>query len=155
MILKIEILPRLPGTNELNSFFLEVKGTTCLTLSAPLPLLLMTWLLCGPGIVRPLSWQGALLLKWIDFDSIPKLQWFEVGEWISNFIPHFTGHEIIYPCCCEFSLKGNAEDHACKMSTFMFRLQCINSLPPSDAMWWQRYWLIMDQVWLDGTVPLP
>ena len=30
------------------------------------------------------------------------------GEWISNFITHFTGHVIIYPCISGYSAVLNA-----------------------------------------------
>ena len=61
------------------------------------------------------SLQGLRLLAWINFTAwidkyimcvdeitypFPNFKGctVEVWEWMSNFIPHFTGHVIIYPC---------------------------------------------------------
>ena len=69
------------------------------------------------------EFQLPLLLTWIDFDLIHYKMWdditypflnfhgatVEVQEWISNFIPHFTGRVITYPCW-DLSLKGAIGD---------------------------------------------
>ena len=51
-------------------------------------------------------------MEW-SYLSIHKLEWLavEVCKWISNFIPHFTGHVITYPC---WGLRLN---HASKRGT--------------------------------------
>ena len=63
-------------------------------------------------IYGPFHWHGLTLIPtWISnythynvWDEItyPFLNFngatVEVWEWISNFIPHFTGHVITYPC---------------------------------------------------------
>ena len=60
----------------------------------------------------------------------------EVWEWISNFIPHFTGHVITYPCCETVLVKGPT-DVLCTLSLHS-HTQIINSLWPGDTIWWHR-----------------
>ena len=51
-----------------------------------------------------------------------------------------------------------AENYACHVWPCLFRIQCINSLWPSDAIWHHTFWSILLQVivWrLTGTKSLP
>ena len=61
--------------------------------------LLQTWFNFNPSMDKQLHpWKSV----GCNYLSIPKLQrfnrWSEVWLWISNFILHFTGHVITYPC---------------------------------------------------------
>ena len=58
---------------------------------------------CGPFYLQGLTLIQAWIINYFHYkvrDEItyPFLNFVEVEEWISNFIPHFTGHVVIYPC---------------------------------------------------------
>ena len=76
---------------------------------------------------------------------------FEVWEWISNFLPHFTGHVIIYPCWMYFSYQyllrityqssilDEGYSWHCRSSSKDLKVRHIQEmLIPSESSWYSQ-----------------
>ena len=66
-----------------------------------------TYLSLGPFYLHGLIWVSAWISNYIHFKVWGEMTYpfpnfngctVEVWEWISNFMPHFIGHVITYPC---------------------------------------------------------
>ena len=79
-------------------FFVPWMATTSDTLSD-----IMQLTCSRPTVGGPFYWHGLTLIPaWktndMYFKMWDEITYPEVSEWISNFVPHFTGHVITYSC---------------------------------------------------------
>ena len=94
----IEAIPSTPLTPHLPSItrFREPFNGRIVTGISPLWPLLLTWINFNPWISNYIHYNvwDEIIYPFLNFNGATV----EVYEWISNFIPHITGHVLTYSC---------------------------------------------------------
>ena len=129
--------------NRINTYFFRII-LKCMYMSK----LSITWptyryRCSGPFYLHGLTLISALISNYIHYKVWDEITYpfsnfnsatVEVWEWISNFIPHFTGHMIAYSCWDKKLIQVSKSTCWCQLHQRIYNC-CVGSALWSNLMW--------------------